>query len=415
MSAKSKESLFDQKVAVECAKAFSCSTGLGCTVSDTNGTVLYEAGYGCASCELCAALGQGEEQCPRVHMYGMVEAERFGGQYIYFCPQGLNFFVSPILGTSGSEAKITAGPFIMVDYQDFVDCELAEKHCADSEAVLRILKKAPIISPATVSQLSTLLFMAVGFMNNVAAENKLLSVKQSDDLQSQISNYIVQLKETENPPPYPFELERRLLQSISRQEKKEAQQYLNELLGSILFSAGGNLATIKSRTTELLVLISRTAVECGADPTQSLRLNHGYLQAIPKLRTIDELCYWLSGVVNRYMESLFEFSDARHSNLIHRCIQYIGTHYGEKITLEETAKIVYLSAPYLSRIFKEETGSTFNDYVTTVRIEKAKQLIRQGDLRLSDIALMVGYEDQSYFTKVFRRVVGCSPSEFRKK
>jgi len=44
MSAKSKESLFDQKVAVECAKAFSCSTGLGCTVSDTNGTVLYEAG-----------------------------------------------------------------------------------------------------------------------------------------------------------------------------------------------------------------------------------------------------------------------------------------------------------------------------------------------------------------------------------
>ena len=114
------------------------------------------------------------------------------------------------------------------------------------------------------------------------------------------------------------------------------------------------------------------------------------------------------------MDSLFEFSEARHANLIHRCIQYIGTHYAGKITLEETARLVYLSPPYLSRIFKEETGSTFQEYVSAVRIEKAKQLILRGDLRLSDIALMVGYEDQSYFTKVFRRLVGCSPSQFRK-
>ena len=303
----------------------------------------------------------------------------------------------------------------MVEYQDFMACEVAERHCTDMDAILPVLKKVPFIPPARVTELSTLLFMAVGFMNNVASENRMLSAGRSDAMQSQISNYIVQLKETESPPPYPFDLERRLLQSISRQEKKQAQQYLNELLGAILFSAGGNLATIKSRTAELLVLVSRTAVDCGADPTQMLRLNHSYLQAIPKLQSVDALCYWLSGVVNRYMESLFEFSEARHANLIHRCIQYIGTHYSGKITLEETAKMVYLSPPYLSRIFKEETGSTFQEYVSAVRIEKAKQLILQGELRLSDIALMVGYEDQSYFTRVFRRVVGCSPSQFRKR
>lgn len=411
---KSKEDQFDKKVAVRCAQAFAGATGIGCTVSDAAGTPLFESGYGCASCRLCAAMGQPGEQCARVHTYGMVEAERFGGQYIYFCPQGLNFFVSPILGSHGSAARITAGPFIMVDRQDFLACEVAERPGTDLQAVYPVLEHIPYVEPSRVTQLSTLLFMAVGFMNNVAAENRMLSAGRSDALQSQISNYIVQLKEAEEPPPYPFELERRLLQSISRQEKGDAQQYLNELLGAILFSAGGNLDTIKSRTAELLVLISRTAVDCGANPEQTLRLNHSYLQAMPQLRSVDELCDWLSGVVNRYMDSLFEFSEARHANLIHRCIQYIGTHYAGKITLEETARLVYLSPPYLSRIFKEETGSTFQEYVSAVRIEKAKQLILRGDLRLSDIALMVGYEDQSYFTKVFRRLVGCSPSQFRK-
>ena len=236
---KSKEDQFDKKVAVRCAQAFAGATGIGCTVSDAAGTPLFESGYGCASCRLCAAMGQPGEQCARVHTYGMVEAERFGGQYIYFCPQGLNFFVSPILGSHGSAARITAGPFIMVDRQDFLACEVAERPGTDLQAVYPVLEHIPYVEPSRVTQLSTLLFMAVGFMNNVAAENRMLSAGRSDALQSQISNYIVQLKEAEEPPPYPFELERRLLQSISRQEKGDAQQYLNGLLGAILFSAGG--------------------------------------------------------------------------------------------------------------------------------------------------------------------------------
>ena len=415
MSFRAKECEFDKTLAIKCAKAFANSTNIGCTVSDASETVLYESGYGCSSCELCTVMGQLHEECPHVHAYGMLEAERFGGQYIYFCPQGLTFFVSPILGTNGSAARITAGPFIMVEYQDFIACEVAERNGDKVEDILPILKKIPFIEPARVTELSTLLFMAVGFMNNVSAENRMISAGRSDALQNQISNYILQLKESDPSPLYPFELERRLLQSISRQEKQEAQQYLNELLGEILFSAGGNLSTIKNRAAEFLVLVSRTAVDCGADPIQTLRLNHSYLQTIPSIQTVDELCYWLSGIVNQYIESLLDFSSARHSNLIHRCIHYIGTHYNEKITLEEAAKIVYLSPPYLSRIFKEKTGNTFQEYVSAVRIEKAKQLILQDKLPLSDIAHMVGYEDQSYFTKVFRRVVGCTPSQFKKR
>ena len=101
--------------------------------------------------------------------------------------------------------------------------------------------------------------------------------------------------------------------------------------------------------------------------------------------------------------------------MIHRCIQYIGEHYSEPITLREAAEHVYLTPPYLCRIFKKETGVTFNEYLNRIRVNKAKELLANRKLRLTDISLLVGFEDQSYFTKVFKRITGMLPSVWREK
>ena len=106
---------FNFTLAQECAKAFSDVSGLGCTISDAEGNVLDELGYGCQSCELCEALYSEKAYCVQSQNYGMTEAERFGGKYIYYCPKGLTCFVSPILGEIKSAAKITVGPFLMVE------------------------------------------------------------------------------------------------------------------------------------------------------------------------------------------------------------------------------------------------------------------------------------------------------------
>ena len=75
--------------------------------------------------------------------------------------------------------------------------------------------------------------------------------------------------------------------------------------------------------------------------------------------------------------------------------------------------MVYLSPAYFSRIFKKETGATFNSFLNEVRIEKSKALLRNNDLKMVDIALMVGFESQSYFTKVFKKITGISPLQYR--
>ena len=226
---------FDLTLAKECAAAFAGATGLGCIVSHKSGGLLAEYGYGCASCRLCHMVGRPQSQCIRAQNYSMAEAERFGGKYIYYCPMGLTCFVSPILGEVSSCARITAGPFLMVEREDYIDCELTALSPELRQTVIAELERVPVATPNRVNQLSTLLFMAVGFMNKVSASNRLLETQSSDAIQGQISSYILHLKQESMPPPYPMALEKAFLKSIHQSDKAEAQHLLNELLGHILF------------------------------------------------------------------------------------------------------------------------------------------------------------------------------------
>ena len=407
------------KLAEECAAAFSISTGLGCTVSDVQGTILFEQGYGCGTCGLCQAAGRSNENCINSHHYGMMEAERFGGKYIYFCPLGLTCFESPTLEEGGTTAKITVGPFLMVDRQDFIDCELAESlelTEISRNRVLTLLENIPVIPPEKVQQLSALLYMAVGFMNNYSSENRLPDPERSDLLQGQLYSYIEGLKQRKNVPMrYPFEKERELLQAISQFDKSRVHGCLQELLGFLLAGRGGNPDWIRTRLCELIVVISRTAIENGADEEQTLFFVQRCQTTIPTMKDSWALSNWLFTAITGFLDNLLAYPDAKHAHLIHQCIQYINSNYASPLTLEDTARIVNLSPDYLSKIFKQETGTTFSRYLNDVRIARAKELIRQSRLRLTDISSMVGYDDQSYFTKVFTRTVGSSPSEFRKK
>ena len=408
---------FDYQLADECSRAFCASTGLGCTVSDTEGRLLFEHGYGCHSCGLCRAAGLPDENCIRAHNYGMMEAERFGGKYIYFCPLGLTCFVSPIIGEAGSMAKITVGPFLMVELQDFIDCELKENLHLDAltrERVVSLLKKVPQIMPQKVQELSILLFMAVGFLNNVSAENRMLAIERSDLLQGQISGYISQLKNSRSPR-YPFELERALLESLAQGDKPGTLQKLQEYLAALFAAGGGNPAWMNQKALELIVLLSRTLMEKGADEQQTLFWLQRCQKEVSQRKNFHDLSAWLYETLSDLLDRTAGYADARHANIIHRCIQYIGTGYAEHLTLESAARALFLSPDYLSRIFSKETGTSFNRYLNNVRITKAKELIRSGNLRLTDISQMVGYDDQSYFTKVFRRITGMSPNEYRKK
>lgn len=112
-------------------------------------------------------------------------------------------------------------------------------------------------------------------------------------------------------------------------------------------------------------------------------------------------------------DSEYDLSKAKYQHSIHKVVHYIRSNYMGRLSLDSAAKLVHITPQYLSRIFREETGYTFSQYVTRIRIEKGKDLLMQEDLSQKDVALMTGFADQSHFSRSFKKVTGISPSTFQ--
>ncbi len=97
---------------------------------------------------------------------------------------------------------------------------------------------------------------------------------------------------------------------------------------------------------------------------------------------------------------------------VSRAIDFIEKNYRKDISLEDVSNEVFLNAVYFSRLFKQQTGENFTDYLTRVRMEKAKQLVRQGKYKTYEISDMVGYSSSKYFSRVFKLYTGHAPKDY---
>lgn len=111
--------------------------------------------------------------------------------------------------------------------------------------------------------------------------------------------------------------------------------------------------------------------------------------------------------------SIEAFSEQKNQ-LVEHAKEYIMEHYFEKISLTDVADKIGVSSGYLSTLFQKELEKGFIDYLNEIRIERACTYLQQNYLKTYEIAYKVGFNDEKYFSKVFKKIKGCSPSEYRK-
>ncbi len=109
---------------------------------------------------------------------------------------------------------------------------------------------------------------------------------------------------------------------------------------------------------------------------------------------------------------VFRSADSLSKKLNH-FLEYLQVHYAEELPLEEAAERIGVSKYYFTRIFRRHTGQTFNDYLTSLRVRAAEDLLKNGGVSVSEICARCGYTSMSSFNRNFRRLKGCSPTEFR--
>lgn len=113
------------------------------------------------------------------------------------------------------------------------------------------------------------------------------------------------------------------------------------------------------------------------------------------------------------IKQIREEREQRTWGVIDNAVTFIQSKFQEDLSLEEVAEHVHLNPYYFSKVFKQHTGETFIDYVTGLRIDKAKAYIREGQLSLKEVCYVVGYKDPNYFSRVFKKVTGVTPTEYR--
>ncbi|MGN1024726.1 MAG: helix-turn-helix transcriptional regulator [Lachnospiraceae bacterium] len=98
---------------------------------------------------------------------------------------------------------------------------------------------------------------------------------------------------------------------------------------------------------------------------------------------------------------------------VRQCLEYIRLHFSNDIRISQLTELTGLSASRISTLFREETGRTVTDWIRSFRCQEAAQLLKNSDLAIQEISTYVGYPDNNYFVKVFRREMGCTPSDYR--
>ena len=165
---------------------------------------------------------------------------------------------------------------------------------------------------------------------------------------------------------------------------------------------------------DVVLAVSNTVNDLGCDVDNVLPELASIETVMSSIQTMKQL----RDQVHRMLVSVVEYRDSKpndqYEQVIHRAKEYLNLHYADhELSLHEVAVHVNLSASHFSVVFSQGAGQTFKEYLTDVRINKAKELLRMTSLRSAEIAFQVGYNDPHYFSSVFKKHTGLSPMEFR--
>ena len=163
-------------------------------------------------------------------------------------------------------------------------------------------------------------------------------------------------------------------------------------------------------------LVSRAAIRGGMDVNDAFSISDFYIQRC-------ELLYSLNDITNLQYRMILDYTERvsrlrinqNNSKLLIDVANYIYHHISEPIKTEDIANSLYLSRPYLSKKFKEETNENIAEYIIKEKINEAKRLLRYSNKSLTQISSYLGFSSPSHFSRVFKKHTNLSPSEYKNK
>jgi two-component system response regulator YesN len=328
---------------------------------------------------------------------------------------------APVMEGGRLVGNLVASPFLLIDPSELQPEELIflnRSKLKKRENIKKALSSVPVVKDEDARQAAHHLFLLADSLSDPDLSG-LLKVREAQELQGKIADQICDLKNLDRDfTPHSlskliYEREREIIGKIRLGDRSGAKEILFQLLAIILIQYLENFELLKISILELLIILSRAAVEAGAKIEDILGMRYGFVTELARIKDQENLCLWVVKVLEKLTDRIYQTGNGKNYQRLKKALDFIETHYGEPLNVNRVAKEVYLSSSRLSHIIKNELDITLVDYILKIRIDKAKGLLRERELPISQIALEVGFPDQSYFTKVFKKVENCTPKVFR--
>ncbi|MEK0316073.1 response regulator [Cohnella sp. 56] len=205
----------------------------------------------------------------------------------------------------------------------------------------------------------------------------------------------------------------RLLSGLKSGERHRLEAELESIFEPLAHVRKDGFKYVRHAGLQMIALAGRLLLELNLLTRDKEEEEARALDGLLKLETMAELRRFVSDYLSGICCWIQDKRSGRSSNVIEHTQKYIGDNYAKNLSIAEIAGSVYLSQTYVSLLFKQETGETIYEYLMKVRIEKAKELLRDPRIKLYEVCELVGYTDPSYFGKLFKKMTGLTPSAYR--
>ena len=213
---------------------------------------------------------------------------------------------------------------------------------------------------------------------------------------------------------YPDETEREIFHCLEKADMEGMKNAANSFFDWMVTNYRDHFEDVRLKCLEFVLYAERIMFTTGVKQYSFLYRSQ-YRKEIDEAKDYDTLHGWFIRKLEQCCTNIAAKPKAMTDSAVMKAKTYIDGNYGRDLSLDEVSKAVDISPYYFSKLFKEETGENFIEYLTKVRISRAKELLTDPNVSIKEVCASSGYSDPNYFSRIFKKYEGVTPSEYREK
>ncbi len=403
-----KEGKLNQPLLELIGKSLYYSTGLSVTLLDRHGSKLYHLG---------THLNHEDLFTETMNKYNLFVKDQLSvsgnGIYIYDTDYEFSFLTVLLTENGRYSGSLLLGPYIskaINEHQINEILGLKGFPMAQRDQVKSLYNALPILTATRnyYMQQLTLSVMTNEHMEEMYPDGYVKSLTDEAVVSVQAP---AELEKTEHN----YALEILFLTKVKNGDLEKVVDLYNEHIKTqyLNFSSNNPLRGAKNKALSFSTLLARTIIDGGVENEKALALEDYYKKKLESARDMSQLMGLIETMIVQYTNTILQLSNINHVSVIKNASKYVHLHLSEPIRLNDVAGFVSLSPNYFSSLFKREMNLSFADYVNQTRIKESQYLLETTDYSILDIAISVGYNNQNYFTTIFRKFTGITPKQYR--